>query len=69
MKTKKGIFSWIGTGVFTIIGIVYILPILIVLMNSFKKKVYINKEPFRIPSERHLQVLKTIYLRLINMNF
>lgn len=28
----------------------YILPILIVLMNSFKKKVYINKEPFRIPS-------------------
>ncbi len=50
MKTKKGIFSWIGTGVFTIIGIVYILPILIVLMNSFKKKVYINKEPFRIPS-------------------
>lgn len=50
MKTKKGIFSWIGTGVFTIIGIVYILPILIVLMNSFKKKVYINKEPFQIPS-------------------
>ena len=50
MKTKKGIFSWIGAGVFTIIGIVYILPILIVLMNSFKKKVYINKEPFRIPS-------------------
>lgn len=50
MKTKKGIFSWIGTGAFTIIGIVYILPILIVLMNSFKKKVYINKEPFRIPS-------------------
>ncbi len=50
MKTKNGIFSWIGTGVFTIIGIVYILPILIVLMNSFKKKVYINKEPFQIPS-------------------
>lgn len=50
MKTKKGIFSWIGTGAFTIIGIVYILPILIVLLNSFKKKVYINKEPFRIPS-------------------
>ena len=50
MKTKKGIFSWIGTGAFTIIGIVYIIPILIVLLNSFKKKVYINKEPFQIPS-------------------
>ena len=50
MKTKKGILSWIGTGVFTILGIIYIFPILIVLINSFKKKVYINKEPFQIPS-------------------
>ena len=50
MNKFNGFFCWIGTGVFTIIGIVYILPILIVLMNSFKKKVYINKEPFRIPS-------------------
>lgn len=52
MKTKKSVFGWMGTGAFTIIGIVYILPILIVLMNSFKKKVYINKEPFQIPSEK-----------------
>lgn len=50
MKTKRNIFSWIATGVFTIIGSIYILPIVIVLMNSFKKKVYINKEPFVIPS-------------------
>lgn len=50
MKTKKGILSWIGTGVFTILGIIYIFPILIVLINSFKKKVYINIEPFQIPS-------------------
>ena len=33
----------IGTGLFTILGLVYIAPVLIVLMNSFKKKVYINK--------------------------
>lgn len=49
MNTKKGIRSWLETGVFTIIGVAYILPILIVLMNSFKKKVYINKEPFELP--------------------
>ena len=42
----------IGTGVFTILGLVYIAPILIVLMNSFKKKVYINKEPFKLPIEK-----------------
>lgn len=50
MKKQKSIASWIGTGVFTVLGIVYIFPILIVLMNSFKKKVYINKEPFQMPS-------------------
>ena len=51
MKWKNKL-SWAGTGVFTILGIIYILPILIVLMNSFKKKVYINKEPFTLPNEK-----------------
>lgn len=51
MKKKKTL-SMIGTGVFTILGLVYIAPILVVLMNSFKKKVYINKEPFTLPIEK-----------------
>lgn len=51
MKKKRRL-SMIGTGVFTILGLVYIAPILIVLMNSFKKKVYINKEPFKLPAEK-----------------
>ena len=58
MKTKKGILSWIGTGVFTILGIIYIFPILIVLINSFKKKVYINKEPFQIPSGKTFAIIE-----------
>ena len=49
---KKHELSMIGTVVFTILGLVYIAPILIVLMNSFKKKVYINKEPFTLPTEK-----------------
>ena len=52
MKKKNSALGWIGSGAFAIIGIVYILPILIVLMNSFKKKVFINKEPFKLPSEK-----------------
>ena len=51
MKRKKTV-SMIGTGVFTILGLVYIAPILVVLMNSYKKKVYINKEPFTLPTEK-----------------
>ena len=41
-----------GTVIFSILGLVYITPILIVLINSFKKKVYINKEPFTLPTEK-----------------
>ena len=48
---KRSRISTLGTGAFTILGLVYIAPILIVLMNSFKKKVYINKEPFTLPAE------------------
>ncbi len=51
MKKKRRL-SMIGTGFFTILGLVYIAPVLVVLMNSFKKKVYINKEPFILPNEK-----------------
>lgn len=51
---RKSKWNGIGTVVFAIIGVVYIAPILIVLMNSFKKKVYINKEPFTLPTEKTL---------------
>lgn len=51
MKKKKR-WSTVGTIFFTILGILYIAPILIVLMNSFKKKVYINKQPFVMPNEK-----------------
>ena len=49
---KRSRISTLGTGAFTILGLVYIAPILIVLMNSFKEKVYINKEPFTLPTEK-----------------
>ena len=52
MKEKRSKLSWFGTGAFTIIGIVYIMPILIVLMNAFKNKIFINKEPFHLPTKQ-----------------
>ncbi len=51
MKWKEKL-SWAGTVAFTIFGLVYIAPILIVLINSFKKKVFISKEPFALPTEK-----------------
>ncbi len=51
MKRKEKL-SWAGTGLFTFLCIFYILPIIIVLFNSFKKKAYINLEPFTLPTDK-----------------
>ena len=48
---KKKILSWIGTFFFSIVGILYIAPIIIVLINSFKQKTYISLEPFKLPTK------------------
>lgn len=52
MKSKKTL-SWIGTIFFTILGLIYIAPIIIVLFNSFKKKSFINLEPFKLPTAKN----------------
>lgn len=46
---KKG---WIATCILTVVAIFYVSPLLVVLMNSFKKKAFINLEPFNPPSEK-----------------
>lgn len=48
MKRKQRL-NRMGTGSFTFISIFYVLPIVVVLFNSFKKKSYINLEPFQLP--------------------
>ena len=50
MKNKtSGIFA---TLFFTIISILFVAPIFIVLMNSFKKKAFISLSPFSLPDEK-----------------
>lgn len=46
MKWKRG--RWILTILFSLMSFLYVFPIFVVVMNSFKKKVYINKHPFQI---------------------
>ena len=54
MKQKQAHLSRLGTGLFSFLCIVYVLPIVVVLMNSFKKKAYISLEPFQLPNETTL---------------
>ncbi|MBR2715024.1 MAG: carbohydrate ABC transporter permease [Ruminococcus sp.] len=48
-KRHKGRFLTIF---FSVICVLYVLPIVVILINSFKKKAYISKDPFSIPSEK-----------------
>lgn len=41
---------WLWTTIFTIVSIAYLYPILLVVINSFKGKVYINANPFALPT-------------------
>ncbi len=47
-EVKGGIFFTIG---FALLSLVWVFPIILVFINSFKKKVYISRQPFSIPTD------------------
>lgn len=47
-NVRKAKHSGLLTALFTVIGIIWISPLFLVLMNSFKKKAYIFRNPFSI---------------------
>ena len=51
-NARKAKHGWVLTLFFSILSVVYILPIVIVVYNSFKSKVWINKSPFALPNEK-----------------
>ena len=52
MGTRKAKHGWLLTIIFTIISLAYLYPIALVFINSFKKKAYISKFPFKIPTDK-----------------
>ncbi len=52
MNARKAKHGWLLTGIFTVISVLYVYPILLVVINSFKKKAYISKFPFKIPTDK-----------------
>ena len=46
-KVKHGTLL---TVIFTVLSLLYLYPIVLVFINSFKKKAYISKAPFEIPT-------------------
>ena len=67
MKRVKhgGVF----TAIFSIISIGYIFPILLVFINSFKKKAYISRKPFDIPTGKMYVGLENYFRGIKQANF
>ena len=57
------------TAIFSIISIGYIFPILLVFINSFKKKAYISRKPFDIPNGKMYVGLENYVRGIKQANF
>ena len=66
---KKVKHGGVFTAIFSIISIGYIFPILLVLMNSFKKKAYISRKPFDIPTGKMYVGLENYFRGIKQANF
>ena len=51
-KVRKAKHGWVLTLFFSILSIIYVMPIIIVIFNSFKKKIFISNRPFQLPDAK-----------------
>ncbi len=52
MEAKKAKHGGILTAIFTVISLLWVFPIVLIVINSFKKKAYITRRPFEIPTDK-----------------
>ena len=66
---KKVKHGGVFTAIFSIISIGYIFPIMLVFINSFKKKSYISRKPFDIPNGKMYVGLENYVRGIKQANF
>lgn len=69
MKAKKKVSDIIVYIVLTILAVAFLVPIVLVLMNSLKNKLYINTNPFSIPDSISFVGLKNYAEGLTKIHF
>ena len=52
MNNSKSVKRGIAAVLLAVASLVYVSPLFIILFNSFKKKTFINLEPFKLPTEK-----------------
>lgn len=52
MNARSAKHGGLLTVIFTLISLLWVFPIILVVVNSFKKKAYITRRPFEIPTDK-----------------
>lgn len=60
---------WIWSVVFAVLSLAWLYPIFLVLMNSFKNKIFIARMPFNLPDARSWVGLANYELGIFRTNF
>lgn len=51
-NVRRAKHGWVLTLFFSILSVVYVMPIIIVIFNSFKRKIFISNQPFTLPNAK-----------------
>ena len=51
-NVRKAKHGWVLTLFFSLLSIIYVMPIIIVIYNSFKRKIFISNRPFQLPDAK-----------------
>ncbi len=69
MQRKKHISHAIIYVVLTVLCVAFLIPILLVIMNSFKNKLFISTTPFELPNEQSFMGVKNYVEGLTKIHF
>lgn len=68
-SVRKAKHGGLLTAFFTLLSLAYVYPILLVVINSFKKKAYVSKRPFDIPTGKMFVGLENYVKGIQRTNF
>ena len=52
LNRRRRVADTVLTVVFSLVSLVYVYPLVMVLVNSFKRKTYISRAPFALPTDK-----------------
>ena len=52
LNRRRRVADTVLTVVFSLVSLVYVYPLVMVLVNSFKRKAYISRAPFALPTDK-----------------